>query len=199
MTYPTLFIRFDILVFFINSSLMEFQVGYLALFGHFPSTHLWQTYLMLSLVFLSMLMKTLTTLSVTRLLISGNNYNSVQNILRIFWGKLRNQAKLDKTKDFDICFCIFFVSAIAKIYFCREDWTLGCPMQFWDFLNKIFLFSKMLSLKSFGNSWGIYKDFYTRYQVPFYLLCMKTVLTICKISKYYKQDCLKIFLLLSFL
>ena len=199
MTYPTLFIRFDILVFFINSSLMEFQVGYLAWFGHFPSTRLWQTYLMLSLVFLSMLMKTLTTLSVTRLLISGNNYNSVQNKLRIFWGKLKNQAKLDKTKDFDICFCIFFVSAIAKIYFCREDWTLGCPMQFWDFLNQIFLFSKMLSLKSFGNSWGIYKDFYTRCQVPFYFLCMKTVLTICKISKYYKQDCLKIFLLLSFL
>ena len=36
MTYPTLLIGFDMLVFFTNFSLMELQVRYLALFFLFP-------------------------------------------------------------------------------------------------------------------------------------------------------------------
>ena len=38
---------------------------------------------------------------------------------------------------------------------------------------------------------------YTRYGVSFYLWLVGSVLKHCKVAKYYEQDCLKIFFLIS--
>ena len=47
-----------------------------------------------------------------------------------------------------------FLPVSKKIRVWREGWTLGYnSMRFWDFLD-LFEFSKILSLNSFGNSWG---------------------------------------------
>ena len=43
----------------------------------------------------------------------------------------------------------------------------------------------------------VYQVCYTRYQVSFYLWWIGSVLKYCKVPKYYDQDCLKIFFLLS--
>ena len=43
----------------------------------------------------------------------------------------------------------------------------------------------------------VYQVCYTRYHVLFYLLLIRSVLKHCKVPKYYNQDCLKIFFLLS--
>ena len=48
----------------------------------------------------------------------------------------------------------YLLSASAKIYFWKGDWTLSCvPMQFWDFAI-ISVFPKILSLNLFSNSSG---------------------------------------------
>ena len=61
-----------------------------------------------------------------------------------------------------------------------------CPRKFEIFL----IFPKILSLKSFGNSWGnSYQVYCTRYQVSFYLWWIGSVLKYCKVPKYYGQDC----------
>ena len=43
----------------------------------------------------------------------------------------------------------------------------------------------------------MYQVCYTRYHVFFYLWLIGSVLKHCKVPKYYDQDCLKIFFLLS--
>ena len=66
----------------------------------------------------------------------------------------------------------------------------------------IFLFfPKILSLKSFGNSWG---DSYTKFAAldtnfSFKFWWIECLLKYCKVPKYYDQDCLKTFFLLSLL
>ena len=42
-----------------------------------------------------------------------------------------------------------------------------------------------------------YQVCYTRYRVSFYLWQLGSALKYCKVPKYYDQDCLKIFLLVS--
>ena len=70
------------------------------------------------------------------------------------------------------------------------DWALGyVSTQIWDFSN-ISLFSKMLSLKWFGNSReNSYQVCYSRYHVSFYLWLIGSLLKHCKVPKYYNQDC----------
>ena len=57
-------------------------------------------------------------------------------LCKIFWGKLKNQAKFDSTKRLWYLFKGIFGGPVHKIYFYRTHRTLGCvPMQFGDFLN----------------------------------------------------------------
>ena len=42
---------------------------------------------------------------------------------------------------------------LTKKFFWKENWTLSYNVKLWDFPD-ISAFSKILSLKSFGNSWG---------------------------------------------
>ena len=84
-------------------------------------------------------------------------------------------------------FALYWVIA-PKIYFCSGDWTLGCVSIFWNFPNtlvflKIYYFVQQLQRQL------LYKVSYNRYPVLFYFWWMETVLRLCKIPKYYEQDC----------
>ena len=44
--------------------------------------------------------------------------------------------KVSKTEKLRYLFLAIFWTSVPKIYFCREDWALGClPMKFWDVSN----------------------------------------------------------------
>ena len=63
-----------------------------------------------------------------------NELNLIYNLYKIFWGKLRNQAKLDTTKKlWDLFLHIFWVP-LQKL----QGRRLG-PMKFWVFTNVYFL------------------------------------------------------------
>ena len=115
-------------------------------------------------------------------------------------GQSRNPVKLDKITKSSISTFACFLAVIPKFKFWKGVWALGyVSTQIWDFPN-IWLFSKIASLKSFGNLWGnSYTKFAIlgRYQVSFYIWLIGSVLKHCKVPKYYDQDCLKAFFLLS--
>ena len=107
-------------------------------------------------------------------------------LCKVFWVKLRNQAKLGNNEKLWCLFLSIFWAPVSKFYFCRGDWTLGyAPMQFWD-LTSISLSPKILSLKLLGKSWD---NSYLRFlildtKVPFYFWQMERVLKLCKIPSY---------------
>ena len=75
-------------------------------------------------------------------------------ICKMFWEKLRNQAKLDKNEKFWYLFWRIFRGPVPKIYFCGGDWALCCVlMEFWDFAN-VSLLPTTLSVKSYGELFG---------------------------------------------
>ena len=63
-------------------------------------------------------------------------------------------------ESFDFYLSAFFLLESTKFLFWEEDSALGYnSMKFWDFPN-LSKFPKILSLKSFGNSWGnLYEPF----------------------------------------
>ena len=80
----------------------------------------------------------------------------------VFGAGWRNPVKLDRTgKVWYLLLRVFWV-LLPEFNFWGGDWALGyvCT-QIWDFPN-ISLFSKILSLKSFGNSWG---SSYTKFSI----------------------------------
>ena len=90
-----------------------------------------------------------------------------------------------------ICYLIlpvFFHSYCQSLIFWKEYWALGCvSIRIWHFLT----FPKILSLKSFGNSWGnsctkfvIILDIKYRFDCGYSDLCW-----IIKGAKYYDRDC----------
>ena len=75
-------------------------------------------------------------------------------LYKIFWDKLRHQAKLDMVKKFWYFIGSKFWMPVPGYCFCRVGWALDrVPMRFWSF-PKMLSYPKILSLKSFGNSQG---------------------------------------------
>ena len=63
-------------------------------------------------------------------------FKTVSILCKIFWEKLKNQAKFDTTKNLWYLFKGIFWAPVHKIYFYGAYRTLGCvPMQFGDFVN----------------------------------------------------------------
>ena len=79
------------------------------------------------------------------------SYNPGQNIRQIV-----RKLNMDETRKIWYSILPKFWPLVPKIHFCWGDWTLVCsPRDFKIFL----LFPKILSLKSFSNSWGsLYKN-----------------------------------------
>ena len=56
-------------------------------------------------------------------------------LCKIFWEKLRNQIKLNKTEKLWYLVSPIFWAPVPNICFCSGDWTLGCiPWSFEVFL-----------------------------------------------------------------
>ena len=81
---------------------------------------------------------------------------------KVFGTKLRNPVKLYRTrKVWYLLFRVFWL-LLPKFNFWKGDWVLGyVSTQIWDFPN-ISLFPKILSVKSFGNSWD---NSYTKFAI----------------------------------
>ena len=76
-----------------------------------------------------------------------------------------------------------FLTAIAGFNF-WGDWALGYAFsQIWDFPN-VCLYPKILSVRSFGNSFG---NSHTKFS--FYLWLVGSIRKHCKVLKFYDQDC----------
>ena len=81
---------------------------------------------------------------------------------KVFGTRWRNPAKLDRTRKVWYLLLHVFWLLLPKFNFCRGDGALGyVSTQIWDAPN-ISLFPKILSLKSFGNSWG---NLYTKFSI----------------------------------
>ena len=82
--------------------------------------------------------------------------------------KQGKEIKQNRTgsETFVISFCIF-LPLIPKFCLWKGDWTLDSDLtQFWDFSN-IYLFPKIPSLKSFGNSCAIFFVPNTKYHFTY--------------------------------
>ena len=120
------------------------------------------------------------------------SYNPVQNILI----KIKKWSRVRQVRLWHFFFRIFRVP-VPKTHFYREDLTLGSIPHTILKIFLCFLFSIILRLTSFRNIWvNSYIASYTRYQVNFYFWWMEPILKLCKVLKYYEQDCQKNLLLL---
>ena len=93
-----------------------------------------------------------------------DSYSPVQNI----WNKIEKSSKIghDKKSLMSTFACV--LTTIAKVKFCKGDWALVyVSTLIWDFSN-ISWFSKILSLKSFTNSWG---NSYTKFAILDFKFC----------------------------
>ena len=73
-------------------------------------------------------------------------------IHKIFETNSRFHVKQRTTGKVQFVFFSSFLLVLTKFSFWEEDWALGYnSMKFWDFPD---ISQKILSLKSFGNSWG---------------------------------------------
>ena len=160
------------LVFFTNIILMEIQVRYLVLFLlfsvkecfgwflkapflvlHFPYYKL-MTFLMLSVILLYMLMILLSTLSVIRQIICGNNYNWLLNLILIYeilWTGTGSGLLISlpgKLNKFHLTSLITLVLLIWKWMglFLRKNYLLRC-WGWLSFLNWIGVLTLSLLLK----------------------------------------------------
>ena len=71
-----------------------------------------------------------------------------------FGTRWRNPLKLDRTRKVWYLLLPGFWLLLPKVNFWKGDWALGyVSTQIWDVPN-ISLFPKIVTLKSFGNSWG---------------------------------------------
>ena len=114
------------------------------------------------------------------------NYNPGQNI----WNKIDKSSKTGQDKKSLTPLSRVFWLLLPKFNFWKGDWALGyVSTQIWDFPN-IFLFPKILSLKSFGNSWGSSYTKFAILDITFRFTCLiGSVLKHCKVPQYYDQDC----------
>ena len=87
--------------------------------------------------------------------------NPGQNI----WNEIQKSSKTEKVKTFwyTLIYCCVVVGLVLPTFnFWKGDWALGyVSTQLWDFTD-ISLFPKILTLKSFGNSWG---NSYTKFAI----------------------------------
>ena len=80
-----------------------------------------------------------------------------------------------------------FLLELAKFWVFQWDWALGYhPTGFWNFPD-ISWFPKILSLKSFGNSWS--NSYYHRYMPSFHLWWKELLVKHQEVSKCYENDC----------
>ena len=79
---------------------------------------------------------------------------------KVFETKQRNPVKLDRTRKVWYLLLRVFWLLLPKFNFWKGNWAY-VSTQIWDFPN-ISLFRKILSLKSFGNSWG---NSYTKFAI----------------------------------
>ena len=92
---------------------------------------------------------------IVRIKISSNtiiiyNYNPGQNI----WHKVKKYSKNGQNIKNVISNFVCFWQLFSAFNFWKVDWALDCvSTHIWHFSN-ISSFPKILSLKSFGNSWG---------------------------------------------
>ena len=114
---------------------------------------------------------------------------------KIFGTKYRIPVILDRKRKVCYPFLQDFWLLLSKLNFLKRDWVPGfVSTQIWDFSN-ISLFPRILSPKSFANSFG---NLYTRFailDIKFGFTCF--IKKYCEAPKYYDQDCLKISFLLS--
>ena len=91
----------------------------------------------------------------------------------------------------------WFLLALTKFWFREEDWLLGNYfIKIWDFSDSSY-FPKILSLKSFGNSWATRTyQFITNNHASFPLTWKENLLKHQQVSKFFYHDCLQVFLLL---
>ena len=81
--------------------------------------------------------------------ICSSNYNLRKNI----WNKVKKSSKIMQEQKTLITVSVRFWLPLQKFYLWKEDWALGSVFnQFWSFRN-ISKFPKILSIKSFSNSW----------------------------------------------
>ena len=109
-------------------------------------------------------------------------------------GRMEKSSKTGQQKESFMSTFACCLTATPKFDFWNRDWALHyVPTQTWDFPN-ISLFSKILSpiVRQL-----VSQVCYTRYHVSFYLWLLESVLKHFEVPKYYDQDCLKIFFLLS--
>ena len=84
------------------------------------------------------------------------------------WIKIGKSSKTGQEKKSFISTFACFLLLLPKFNFWKGEWTLGYGFtEIWDVLN-IFLFSKILSLKLFGNSWG---NSYTKSEILDIMFC----------------------------
>ena len=77
---------------------------------------------------------------------------------KVIGTRKESPVKLDRTRKFDMYFCVFFffffLLLLPKFDFLKGGWALGfVSIQIWEFFN-VSLFPEILSLKLFCNSWG---------------------------------------------
>ena len=82
---------------------------------------------------------------------------------KILGGKLRNLAKLERTRDFRLLYN--FCPLLPKLYFLKENWAPD------KLVRQV-----------------VHNVFNTQYQERLYLLLINTILKLCKASKFYVHD-----------
>ena len=77
---------------------------------------------------------------------------SIQSLTKYLVQSKEIQLTCTRFQRFVTSFCLFFFHSYCQsLIFWKEYWALGCvSIRIWHFLT----FPKILSLKSFGNSWG---------------------------------------------
>ena len=93
-------------------------------------------------------------------------------------------------EKFNFCFLRVFLLILTKFSFWQKDWTLAYNYMRFRHFPEISWFSKILNLRSFGNSWGnpwyihIYKNC-----TSFHLWWKENLVKNQKVSKYYENGC----------
>ena len=98
------------------------------------------------------------------------NYLTIYNPGQNIWNRIEKSSKTGQDKKSLISTFACFSTATAKVWFLEGGLGTNVSTQIWDFPN-FPLFSKILSLKSFGNSWG---KLYTKFviiDITFRLTC----------------------------
>ena len=119
-------------------------------------------------------------------IVSSNNHRQK------LWHKLKKYSKI--RQDFNIISNFaFFWHLLSMFNFYKKDWALGyVSTHLWHFFNISSIF-KIISLKSFGKSWGNLCTKFVMPDIKYHFTCADSDLSeIMKKLKNYDEDCLKV-------